>query len=115
MRTTVERYFVALSERDFTTACELVSPSFRAGLVAYANSAYPELPSGECVAIAERAARAGGERLVAAQSQVRVRGVEVDGSEASARLGPGQLAMLARTDGRWVIETLDFRGARGPG
>jgi len=112
VRTTVERYFVALSDRDFATACELVSPSFREDLVAYARRAYPELGSDECVAIARRAARAGGERMVAAQNQVHVREVDVYGSEATAGLGPGQLATLERIEGDWLIETLDFSGAR---
>ncbi|MGI9111111.1 MAG: hypothetical protein ACR2GT_02740 [Gaiellaceae bacterium] len=112
VQSAVERYFVALSERDFATACELVTPSFRDALVAYAERAYPELGSDECVAIARRAARAGGERLVAAQNQVRVREVEVDGSAATARLGPGQVATLERIEGDWLIETLDFSGAR---
>lgn len=108
----MERYFVALSERDFATACELVSPNFRAELVAFAERAYPDLGSDECVAIAQRAAQAGGETLVAAQSQVRVAEVTVDGSEATARLGPGQTASLERIDGTWLIETLDFAAAR---
>ena len=113
VETAVESYFVALSERDFTAACGLVSPSFRAGLVKYAERAYPDLGSGECVAIAQRAAQAGGETLVTAQRQVRVREVVVDGSEATARLGPGQVATLERIDGEWLIVRLDFRGARG--
>ncbi|MCP9485905.1 MAG: hypothetical protein MSC30_08585 [Gaiellaceae bacterium MAG52_C11] len=49
---------------------------------------------------------------MAAQNQVRVREIEVDGSGATARLGPGQKATLERLDGDWLIETLDFSGAR---
>ena len=39
--------------------------------------------------------------------------VEVDGTRATAALGPGQVASLARIDGEWLIEKLDFSGATG--
>jgi len=113
VRETVGAYFTALSDRDFAEACERVSPDFKIRLVGFAERAYPDLDSNECVVIAERIATSGGDRLVGLQSRVRVRSVEAEEDRATAQLGPGQVAKLQRIEGDWLIDELDFSGATG--
>jgi hypothetical protein len=108
VRETVGAYFTALADRNFAEACDRVSPDFKVGLAGFAKRAYPDLDSTECVPIARRIATAGGGRLVGLQRKVRVRSVEVEEDRARAQLGPGQVAVLRRIEGDWLIDELDF-------
>ena len=113
VRKTLNTYFGALSDRDFATACAQVSPSFEETLARFAERSFPDLATTECEPIATRIAEVNGDRLVGLQDRVRVRSVEVDGDRATAGLGPGQSARLARDDEDWLIDELDFSGATG--
>lgn len=113
VRDTVRAYFTALADRNFAEACDRVSPDFKVRLVGFAERAYPDLDSTECVPIARRIATAGGGQLVGLQRQVRARSVVVEGDRARAQLGPGQVATLRRIEGDWLIDELDFSATNG--
>jgi len=81
--------------------------------VRFAEKTFPDLKATDCVAIAGAISATRDARIIALQSRVRVSSVEVDGDEATAQLGPGQVATLEQIDGEWLIAKLDFSGATG--
>lgn len=107
----VQTYFTALADRDFVLACSAVTTDFRRRLADYSATAFPELGSSDCPAIAARIAEANGDELVGLQRRVRVSKVDVDGDTALATFGPGQTAALVGLDDAWLIDRLEFDGA----